>query len=331
MKSTTFFSSLLVAALGIVMATPASAQPYTFTWVGDSDATGDDWRETPNWDLDNGNYPQAGDTAIIASVSGGNKPPVINDQDEVVLTLNIKHGGKLTVRGQTLTISGSAGLDIESGVLNDGLLDISTGGTVILSGGGTHPIGGDLLLSSNTSILKISAAMTFGPNNTVYGSVKGEHNDAKIDIAGVVLTNNIVVEGNMTVREESGTATFVNGATGIVRANGNPDISGNPEILKFASGLTYDDADTGSPKCEAMTDSEAVLQFDTGASCLDGDFEIANCAKLKLDGADIKTRGSVTKTAGEIVLANSATLSENCNAGCSTCDNVSAGFFGGCS
>ncbi|MCH8824792.1 MAG: hypothetical protein IH984_14940 [Planctomycetes bacterium] len=298
MKRTTFFSSLLVAALGIVMATPASAT--TFTWVGDSTADGSDWQEPSNWNL-NSSYPQSGDTAIIVSPAFLKQDPVIYQQAEAVSVLNIQNGGLLTVTTQTLTVSGSAGVDIDAG----GTLDIGASGVVIVSGGGgTHPIGGTLKLSSSTSILKVSAATTFGLNGDDKGMVLGQHNDAKIDIAGVTLTNNIFVEGMMTVREESGDATFLNGSTGVVRANA-------AGTLKFASGLTLDDTSACSPSWEAIT-SSAILEFNEAATSLVGTFVLDNCAKM-LFNANITTVGKLVDSAasspkGFIDIENSSTF-----------------------
>lgn len=317
MKRTTLFSSLLTAALGLVMAGPASATDYTWTGNSGDVATDNDWRVNANWRPSTG-YPGSGDTATIPDVVND---PVIDQQDEAVKILTIEHDGLLTVTGQTLTISGTGGyLDIDpvGGGTLVGRLVFGASGVVVLSGTGTHDIDGHVLMSGSSSILR------FSTNDTTIdgdGYIQGSVSTAQIELADVDLTNEMLIQGMMTIEESLGTSSFINGATGTVQANA-------AGILLLHSNLeSISDADNASWDAIA---SGATLQFDVGASCLKGDFLISNCAKLKLVGIDITTEGSVTKTAGQIVLDNSATLKENL-VNCASGDPVSAGFFGGCS
>ena len=315
MKRTTLFSSLLTAAFGIVTAGPANAD--TFTWVGTAGANGDDWRVPANWDVGTG-YPGSGDTAIIPGVATND--PVIDQQNEEIASLTIQHDGVLTVSGKTLDITGSGGLDIdnsddmEPSSVAGKLVINAANGKVILSGGGTHdidgiiemdangvldvqagtldmnsanshPIGGAIWLSHvDGSTLRVSAATTFDLNGDDKGSVIGQDADAKIDIADATFTSNIIVQGMMTVREESGTATFVNGSTGVVRAN-------DSGILSFASGLTISDGTACSPSWEAIVFG-ATLEFNDAATNLNGTFVLDNCATMKFE-ANITTVGKL--------------------------------------
>ena len=109
-----------------------------------------------------------------------------------------------------------------------------------------------------------------------------------------------IFEGNMKLLSTS-TATdanFVNGATGTVLANG--DGGGSVAVLLFAAGLDIDDADTGTPKWQATSDTDAQLRFDVSDTGLDGEFTISGCATLYLDdGVDIYTTGDLVATAND--------------------------------
>ena len=298
MQRKTLFSILATAALGLVMAGPVNAGT-NHKWKASN--TNDDYHTAGNWNP--AGVPGTGDTATINPFTTVENymNPVLDDQNRSLGQLVIGSGYKLTVNGVKLTLDGAVTHSI-SGIIEidaTGTVDVQAGGTFDLDSANTHPIGGDILLSSSTSVLRASAATTLGPNSGAYGSVIGQDPDASIDIAGVTLTNNIVVEGEMTVQETSGTATFLNGSTGVVLANGNPSTSGSPELLRFLSGLTIDDADTGTPRWEATTDSEAVLQFNEAATGLDGDFLLNDCALFDIN-ANITTSGGFTHTAGTV-------------------------------
>ena len=264
MKRNTLFSFLTVAALGLLTAGPANAG--TFTWVGSNNANGDDWRVAANWDL-NSSYPQTGDIAIIANVA--TKDPVIDQQNEVVSELRVSPSGLLTVTGKKLTLDGTT----------------------------THDIDGDVVLSNAMAMLAFTDNVTVDGD----GSIVGQDDSARVFItAGKTLTNEMIFEGNMKLLSTS-TATdanFVNGATGTVLANG--DGGGSVAVLLFAAGLDIDDADTGTPKWQATSDTDAQLRFDVSDTGLDGEFTISGCATLYLDdGVDIYTTGDLVATAND--------------------------------
>lgn len=284
MKLTKVFSSLLVAALGIVMATPANAG-CTYTWTGN---TSNDWQVPGNWSgggIGCNSWPQSGDTAIIADVA---RDPVINDQDEAVAALTIEHDGKLNVTGQTLTVSGILNIDDATDGTRVGFLIVDgTNGKVTLTGNSVaHDIDGELWLSTNTSILEFTADVTVDGD----GKIVGKHNSAQIEIANVTLINEMVIEGMMTIEESSGDATFVNGATGTVRANADG-------ILSFASNLTLDD-DASTSLMEAKGNSSAILKFNADATGLLGKFVLCKDTKFQFaDGVDISTTGCLDEAA----------------------------------
>lgn len=288
MKHKTLFSFLTVAALGattalgIVKATPvAPVSATTFTWDGDQN--NGDWRDEDNWDV-GASYPQSGDIAIITT---DGDPPVINDQDEVVSELRVQTGAILTITGQKLTLDGTT----------------------------AHDIDGDIKLSNGTAALKFSASVTVDGD----GNIIGEHNDAKFQIAGdKTLTNEMIVKGQMQVKALPGgtrAGKFVNGATGTVLADA--DGNDSPAVLLFAVGLAFDDV--SGANWQATTDPDAVLKFDVGAACLDGDFLIDGCATIQLNGVSIDTRGSYTNNGGLLDLVGAVHFGHSCNAGCSSC------------
>ena len=299
----TLCAAAVVATSALGLATARPAKPASLgsptNWTSGDATNPERWHEDNNWS--NG-IPAAGDTVNIKTMSkpGNYQDPVLSTADGAAGDLTIGNGFTLTVTGVTLSLNLAV----------------------------THDIDGDLFLSNSSSKLEFKTNhATVGGD----GAIVGQDNSAEIRIADdKTLTNEMIISGNMTILDAGTSGTFVNGATGTVLANGNPNTSGSAEILTIASGLTFDDADTGTPKWEATTDADAVLQFDVGASCLDGDFVISGCATLKLDGVTIKTKGNVTKTAGEIVLANSAALVKQINADCTGGTSVSAGTFGDC-
>ena len=298
MQRNTLFLILATAALGLIMAGPVSAK--TTRWTSGDATNPAKWHEANNW---NNGIPVAGDTVNIKPLSqpGNYQDPVLSTADGAAGTLTIGSSFTLTVNGVTLTLDGTGTHSI-SGIMKidaTGKLDVQTGGTFDLDSANTHLIGGEILLSGSGSTLLVSAATTLNPNSGAYGSVIGQDAGASIDIAGVTLTNNIVVKGEMTVQEVSGTAIFLNSTTGVVLANA--DGGGSPAILLLASDLTIDD-DSGA-KWQAKGDPDAVLQFASGLTFVDsspellGDFVLDDCAKIDVD-VNITTNGGLTDMNG---------------------------------
>ena len=266
MNRNTLFSFLTVAALGLVMAGPADAA-CTFTWTGDGDAG--DFRDPDNWDSSGAgcsDYPTAGDKVIIPDVN--THDPVIDDQDEQFSELDINSGGLLTITGKKLTLDGTT----------------------------THDIRGDLVLSENTpvSVLKFSASVTVAGA----GQIKGEDNAAELQIVGdKTLTSTLDIVGRMKIKGLVGganPATFVNGASGVVRA----DAAGT---LLLAAGLTLQDdgATCSTAIWEASGNSSAILKFAQSATGLTSLFRLDDCAVIEIAASvDINTVNTLKDKAG---------------------------------
>ncbi|MCH8824786.1 MAG: hypothetical protein IH984_14910 [Planctomycetes bacterium] len=279
MKRTTFFSSLLTTVLGIVIASPANAG-CTFTWK--ATATTSNWRDTGNWSsvaCDHG-YPVSGDIAIIVQVTTG-LPPVIDDQDEVVATLTVNSGGVLTITGQMLTLDGTAQHDID-GVVN--LASDASNSVLKVTGADvTMDITGQILLKASKSVLAFTADATVDGD----GSIEGQHNDARIEIANSILTSSMLIQGKMSVKMDivAASAAFVNDGT--IRAN-------QSGTLCLGASVSL----SGSGNFEISTNSNAVLKFNADATGLTGNFRLCRDAKILIaDGVDISTTGCLDEIA----------------------------------
>lgn len=282
MQRNTLFSIFATAAFGIVMAGPANAADQT--WDGSESS---DWHTAANW-VGNA-VPGSGDTATFPSfLTAGADEAVVSTADATVGQLSIASTRTVTVTGKTLTLDGS-----------------------------TQTFNGNLILSDGSAIVKFTGGTITASGSSTAG-IKGQHNGAKIQIeGGDTLTSTMLIQGHMAMETNggSGNGTFVNGATGTVLANGTASA---PAILLIASGLTFDDV--SGAKWQAQGDADAVLQFDVGASCLDGAFLIDDCAKIELAASVvIKTEGGLTHTAGRLTIGSSASFAYDCNSGCSNC------------
>ena len=324
MKRTTFLTSLLAAALGIVMAGPAGAT--TITWDGSTDT---DFSDGDNWDT--GNVPGSSDLAVIVNPAGNNNLPTLT-ANVTVNQMRIEKDAWVKTDVYALTINASSGLDIDdaTGGSRAGLLHLDGANGKVTLPAGTHTIDGEIILSTSSSDLVFSRA---SPTLSGSGSIVGEHNDAQILIdepsSGTnTLTNNITIEGHMSIErgvDAAGSAVFKNGATGTVLSN----VDGG--TLSFASGLALSGVSGASWDVDGNGDftTQPILKFLAGA-CVNGDFLIDNCGTLTIDGVTVGTQGNVTQTAGTISLPNSGALNKRCNAGCTACTSVSAGTNGGC-
>jgi len=212
----------------------------------------------------------------------------------------------------SLNIGSGTTLTISSGTVTTDCVDVAAGGKIVITGSGTlilngsggndeSTIDGRIILESCTSVLRISHNdHTF----TGDGKIVGECNTAQIAIdSGLTLTSNITIEGALQVRAAS--ATFINGATGVVHANRT---SGD-QILTLYSG-TFDDVDGAEWKVSA--DGSAELYFRSGITVgtLDGDFTVNN-GVLDLD-VSVTTDGCLGFTGGQIQVAPSCRFTVDC-------------------
>jgi hypothetical protein len=224
-------------------------------------------------------------------------------QDLLCDCLMIGVFGTLHTNGYTLTITNPGGLTCY------GTLDIDSRGNipgrVVLSGGGTSQVRSWLLgLGSKRILLSNSSSRLeiVGRSHVISGdgSIIGENNGAEIRIAAaaeqISLTNNVALRGMLKVRGLTGGAgqfdgKFVNGATGSVMA----DASGALDILEG------DVADVRGAEWMVLSNVNAILRFNIGATNLAGDF-IITFGMLDID-QPVHTSGNLRFTGGLIDVA----------------------------
>ena len=199
--------SILTAGLALIAITLAGSPPTyadDFLWLGLNPAGG--WTDQANWlNTTTFHYPDgyphdARDNADFATPGRVEiKPdPAAGRCFVIVCNLKIRAGTSVVVLG-CVTIG--CKLTIEPG----GSLIIQ-GGLVVLTADKEHEIGGLIILTNSTSRLRIKGNATFDPftqggGDPVYGYVKGQHNNATIEICeGKTLTNNITICGQMTIQ-----------------------------------------------------------------------------------------------------------------------------------
>jgi hypothetical protein len=195
------------AIFAAVMMVPAMAQT---SWDGSKDTN---WNEAENWS--NG-VPATGVAATIPSSCP--RYPSCEGTGNTYTTgsLTIEHDATVTTNGNTLTIDSSNGLTIDptSAKGDPGVLNISTNGIVVLSGGGTsQTVNGKVNLSGT---LRVSSNCTMDGSGSIIGASGSYIN---VD-SGVTLTNATTIKGALTIDETSGsTAVFTNGTGGLVHAS----------------------------------------------------------------------------------------------------------------
>ncbi len=285
MHRNTLFSILATAALGIVMAGPVNAGT-TYRWIGNGS---DEYHTDTNWNPTG--VPGTGDKAIVTPFSqpNGYLNPVLDDQDRLLGELVIGSDFTLTVTGVKLTLDGMT----------------------------PHDIDGELRLSDAAAQVEFTATVTVGGD----GSIKGENNSAQLRIAkDNVLTNTTSIVGMMKIAGLTGgtnAGKLVN--QGLVYANGDG-------TLELGANLLLDDS-TGGVRWKAGNNSGAILVFKnthTGGSKLEGDFAVANCAKLKFEKT-IETNGTFDTGAAagfvDVDAGNSVEFRYDCVGGCTVIDS----------
>lgn len=208
MKSRLLLATLAVVGLAIIDGATVSAAVK----IWDRGAGTDDTNTAGNWDPDG--VPGSTDDVIIPAC-GATFPvtgcPVMN-ANHTWLALKIERDGSLTTGANSLTVKNTGALEVQCG----GVLTVNNAsGQVSLGGGGTHPICGEIELTTSLATLKIEETVLL----TGGGTIEGKHNSAAILIdGGQTLTSQITIEGTLTIqRSGTGVATFVN--NGLVHAN----------------------------------------------------------------------------------------------------------------
>jgi hypothetical protein len=304
-------STLTAFAVSAFIVDAAYAQA-TSTWNG---SVSSNWATAGNWTPSGGGGapPASSDQIIIPDQSTTNNDPTVGVSGTYA-ALRVQAGGYIQINsGNSLTITNSAGFDLDpaSGGAAEALFEVGSsgvsGGTLVLSGGGSDPIDGELRLSHSASVFSITSSSA-----TVSGAghVNGTNAAAEIRVAAntsgspITLTNSAVIEGMLKIRgmqpsagQEQG--RFLNGATGVVRANA-------AGVLEFKEG-DFRDAASGA-KYVVNSNASAVLRFSVApAATLLGDFMIA-AGTLDIDDS-VSTSGGMCFTSGLIDVAASKSFS----------------------
>lgn len=216
-------------------------------------------------------------------------PPGIHrlTEDAVYDCVVILPGGVLHTTGHTLTVTCPGGLTCLFG----GWLDVN-GGTVELTGGGTHSIDGFVTLTAADAAVRVSCVDAAIDG---FGVLAGGSDSAEILIdADVTLTNEMLISGGLRIKGDiAGAGETSNGAfanEGFVMASGGLTLALHADTPL----LDFEDAAWGA------LDDGSVLLFDrahTGEEALRGIFFLAPsyssggpCPRIRF-GADITTSG----------------------------------------
>ena len=195
-------------------------------------------------------------------------------------------GGALTGNGQTLTVSGIAPIDAESGAISANLagnvaLDKTTGGTVLLSGNNNVYTGGTSI-SAGMVQLGSAAALPNGGALTV--------NAGTLDLAGNSPTVGALAGAGGVISNSTGAATLgVNTAASTTFGGTIADGAGTTGLVKNGSGT--------------LALANAANNYSGGTTVSGGVLQLGSAAALG------STLGNLTVNAGTLDLAgNSPTV-----------------------
>ena len=287
------------SALGLATAKPASLMA-TMSWKG---TTSRDWNVGSNWS--GSTVPVAGDIVTIprAVPEGYQGDPIISNADGLAGDLTIASNRTVTVTGKKLTLDLAVTHDI------DGEIRLSADASVLkVTGAATLDITGKIVLQASGAVLDLDADVTASGTG---GEIEGQDDDAQIQIAtDTVLMNSLSIVGNMKVVGETG------GANAGKLDNRGAVVANADGILKLGLNLLLVDT-AGSGRWEASGEPTAVLLFSNAHTCtLKGNFRVGDCATLRFN-ADIDTEGSLshdaTNNKGTIDVNNGATFGYSCN------------------
>ena len=199
---------ILTAGFALIAITLTGSTPIDaddFLWLGINPSGG--WTDQSNWlNLDDpflGGYPDGPDHNAFITIPGRVEimPDPATGGCNPMSSCNLTVNGDLRITNCTLTVT--CKLTIKPGAS----LSINGGGTLVLKGDDVnHEIGGDLILTASSAVLRIEGDATFDPHtqgggDPVYGKVKGQDDAAEFQIKrGKTLTNNITVCGQMIIK-----------------------------------------------------------------------------------------------------------------------------------
>jgi len=304
--------SNLTAVLVFAFIVDSAMAQATATWNG---SVNSNWATAGNWTVSGGGSapPASSDLVVIPDQNNTANDPTVGVSGSYA-QLRVEARGYVQVNSSnTLTITGSGGLDIDpaNGAVSEGVFDVADG-TLVLSGGGTNPIDGKLLLSHASAVLSVtSASPTL--NTSSSGHVQGTNASAEIRIAAEAsqrtLTSNVRIHGMLKIRGMAPgggqlIGKFVNGASGIIDADANGVLSIMEGEIDDASGAAW-----------RVTHANGTLEFLVSPNCLDGNFTVAPGT---LDASPVI--GSVdVRTIGRLLSMLNGSIQGNFQAGPGVC------------
>jgi hypothetical protein len=270
---------------------------------------GSSWVNAPSGSTEGSNYPGPADSVQIQ-----NTHDVIVDGSFSADTLDVDSGGTLLIAGATAQLT----------IDNDANITIQLDGVVTL-GDGTNP--------------GILAFVDVNQTIAGAGSITGNDNASVVSIgSGLILTNQMLLQGKMMVQAGSGTATLENEQVSstvgaVIRANASGTLEFASSLIlsdvTFVSGTTY------RPTYEAVANG-AVLKFSRDHdgnpdAALEGKFVLSNCGATMRFMANISTTGLFVDSGGGsadgyLDFENGATFVWNGGLGSANTD----GYVGSC-
>ena len=255
-RSSRFFVSAFAVACGAAafFALPAAAANYTWT-----NTAGGNWNSSANWSSNTNaapHYPGANDSANIPGVLTG---PVVVNFNAYANTLSVGNSGTI------IDISASDSLSIESGVTNNGTINVLASpaavGDLFFSGTQTLSGSGSVVLSSsgNPAYFEVAGALTQAAGHTISGAGQFLYGS---------ITNQGLVDANAPGQALSGNS--VSGVTnsGIMEATNGGTLLLNYPVVNtstvLASGGTVQVAGTLSGGTLTSTGVSALQLLNSG-------------------------------------------------------------------
>lgn len=298
MKAKNLLTTLAALAVSTFLGVSSAHAQVEFTWQ-----SGSAW-ETSTWNCSGCGISYPNNPNHIAIFQGtGSISLTIDDANSVTVgeVRLVSNGGTHS----TVTLTSDDGtnvatLIIDTGADTDGKVAVAVNNTLNLGArmkleydDADQPseIGGNLRLTTDSSVLRVDDDVVLGPHSTSNGFVVGLDAAAAIEIGnGLELTiEDITVRGILVIRPASGTAVLMN--QGVINADGGG-------VLQLALGLML--TDTAGLRWKA-SGAGAALEFrqlvgqieDPGTDNLFGNFAAADCGALSFF-KNVVTRGSLS-------------------------------------
>ncbi len=308
MKSRILLAAVAFLGYAIIDGKAANAATRYYHSNADAWATARAWDDADCAGSGSDGVPAGGDSIVICAGK-----TVTMTVAHSAPTLHIEQNSVFITAAKVVTVTGSGGLDIDPAATEQdapGLLRVSaSGGEVKLSGGGSHPIDGEIRVEvGNARLHIITSDATLSSSASPSGLVNGQNDAAEIKIDNVTLTSAIEMHGRMRFVDGASAGSFINQGKVIANAaNGT---------LDYQITGTIDDT-SGSGRWQ-VTASGAFLRFLEEPAAMEGSFTVSN-GMLQAgddvapgDDIDVVTAGDLSHTGGKIkaLVGDSFTFNE---------------------